>query len=225
MGRDGRLAGALELGAEAEVARVAQARNDVFMLVEHRVDDRAPEGGIGWHVLLQVVDSLRSSKCTNEMQTGWSAMGEKCFVGNFHGEACSQHWVHEDEGFVLDRRCCEVLGYDLELLYATASDSLLAIGADKGVFCMVEHIEEALVERQSSAKDGAEYDFILRHLHIGNSQRRLDGFLGVGKLFADLERHDFADAFDVASEAHAVLLNVHRTQFFEVLIEQRRLLG
>lgn len=153
------------------------------------------------------------------------AMAEQGFICDFHGETCSQHWVHENEGFALNGWCGKVFGDDLNLHLSSATNRLLTVGTDEGIFGLVEHVEEALVHRQACAQEGAEDNLVLWYLDVSNCQWGLHLLGCVGEVAADFYCHDLSNSLDIAAKTHAVFLDINRTEFFQILVEQRGLLG
>ena len=77
--------GGLFFFAVGEVAGVAQARHDVEMRIQLRVDSAYPHcGGFGREMLAHIVDGRLRGNHRGDVHVLWSALGEQCFVCQLH---------------------------------------------------------------------------------------------------------------------------------------------
>jgi hypothetical protein len=81
------------------------------------------------------------------------------------------------------------------------------------------------VEGEAGAEDGGDDGLVFEGFGDGDAEGGLDFTFFVGEGFADLNGGDFADAFEVAAEAHAVLLDVLVADLADPVAEERILFG
>ena len=91
--------------------------------------------------------------------------------------------------------------------------NILAISRHESVARMVEDIQEPIVERQSSTKDGSKHNLIRGHLHARNTQGRGDVTCFIVQSLADFIGFQFANALDVVTKKQPVLLVIHIPNF------------
>ena len=103
------------------------------------------------------------------------AFGAKGLVGQFKAAACGEHWVSDDEGLIAEVGGGQVFHFDAHALMLLIE--IIAVCRHKGVACMVEDVEEALMEGQTGAKHGGQDDFVVGCVSLSFGQGRLYGLL------------------------------------------------
>ena len=89
----------LQFVSVAKVACVAEAGNDVLVLVQSCVDACAPDGGlVARERVLDVLDALWSCQDACHMDMLRIALGEKSLHAHLHADACGEHGICDDEG-------------------------------------------------------------------------------------------------------------------------------
>ena len=83
---------------------------------------------------------------------------------------------------------------------------------------MVEHIEEARVERQAGAEHRCHHNVVGGQVDLRVGHGCADIFRGVVECLAYLVCHHLADAADVVAEQKAVLLVVLVAEFGKILV-------
>ena len=140
------------------------------MLVQDGVDGSAPQRDVvkGLEQLHQVVDARLCGNDATQMELFWYAFGAKGLVSQFEAAARGQHRVGDDEGLVGEVWGGEVFHLDAHALVFLIE--IIAVGRHEGVACMVEDVEEALVEGQTGTKHGGQDDFVVRRVGLGLGQ-------------------------------------------------------
>ena len=149
------------------------------MLVQEGVDGSAPQRDVvkGLEQLHQVVDARLCGNDATQMELFWYAFAAQGLVSQFETAARGQHGVGDDEGLVGEVGGGQVFHFNAYVLVFLVE--IIAVGRHEGVACMVEDVEEALVEGQASAKHGGQDDFIVGCVGLGLGQRRLYGLHGI----------------------------------------------
>ena len=208
----------LQLAAVAEVAGVAEARHDVFVLVHSRVDGRAPYGclvvGEG---LLDMLDALGRGYDACHVYALGRAPGEERLVAQLHRAARCQHGVGYDERLAVEARRGEVL--HVYAHFCVAVVLVFAVRAYEGVAGVVEHVQEAVVEGQSGAEYRCQYYLVGRHADLSRAQRRLHVALLIVERLAYLVGHHLAHARNIITEKQAVKLIFLVAHLSHVLVE------
>ena len=75
------------------------------------------------------------------------------------------------------------------------------------------------MERQPRAQNRGDDDFIVVERYLGFAERRLDHAGCVVEPLRDFVGHDFADAFQIPTEAHRVALDFVIADFGDELVE------
>jgi hypothetical protein len=120
------------------------------------------------------------------------------------GGAGGEHGIGDDDDAAFEFGAGNVIESDLEAAVAL----VFAESGDEAVIGLVEEIEQALVEGQAGAEDGGD-DRLAREYFGGcDAEGGLDFFFRSGEVLADLVGGDLSDAFEVASETHAVQLDL-----------------
>lgn len=96
---------------------------------------------------------------------------------------------------------------------------VFAISRNEGVFAAVEDVEESLVEWHAGAEDGAEHDLVGDDIVFHRGERSGDFFFAVVERVADFVGYELADAFKIAAEAQAVVLDVDVAELHHVLVD------
>ena len=88
----------LQLLAEAQVTRIAQTRNDIFVRVQYRVYRSNPQINIlGVGVLQNIVDTFGAAKYRHHMcMCRLAAVCAECLVGSHHRSTRGEHRVAQD---------------------------------------------------------------------------------------------------------------------------------
>ena len=189
------------------------------MLVYGGVDGCNPYCSIVRHDTAYIVHGLLAGYYAGYMDMFRIAFGQQRFVCQFHGATCGQHGIGYDEDFVCDVRRCYVFDVDVEIQAVL----ILPIGGYKGIFTIVEIVEEAVMERQSCSKDRSEHYFVLGYGALGLTQGRSDGTHLLGHLLADLIGHYFSHTFYIATKAQSIVLNSDIAHLHDESIEKRML--
>lgn len=208
----------LQLAAVAEVAGVAEARHDVFVLVHSRVDGRAPHGclvvGEG---LLDMLDALGRGYHAGHVYALGRAVGKEGLVAQLHRAARGQHGVGYDERLAVDRGRGEV--FHVYAHFCVAVVLVFAVRAYEGVAGVVKHVQEAVVERQSGTENRSQYYLVGRHIDLSRAQRRLNVALLIVERLAYLVGHHLAHARNIITEKQAVKLIFLVAHLSHVLVE------
>ena len=133
----------------AEVATVAEARDDVFVLVHAGVDGGAPEGGIFGKRLVEHFDAFGYGDDTCHVNGAWFARLDESLVACGHRTTCCQHGVGDDKRATFHAGSRHVFGVNAHL--GVFAIGVHAIGRHEGAGSVVEDIEESLVEGKSGA--------------------------------------------------------------------------
>ena len=133
----------------AEVATVAEARDDVFVLVHAGVDGGTPEGGIFGKRLVEHFDAFGYGDDTCHVNGTWFACLDQGFVAGGHRSTCCQHRVGDDKCATFHAGSCHVFGVNAHL--GVLAVGVHAVGRHEGAGGVVEDIEESLVEGKSGA--------------------------------------------------------------------------
>ena len=89
----------LQFVSVAKIACVAEAGDDVLVLVQSGIDTCAPDGGlVVWERILDVLDALWGSQDACHMDVLRIALGEECLHAHLHADASGEHGVCDDEG-------------------------------------------------------------------------------------------------------------------------------
>ena len=99
-------------------------------------------------------------------------VGEESLVAQLHRAARCEHRVGYDERLAVEARRGEVLHVYAYLGVAVVL--VFAVRADEGVACVVEHVQETVVERQSGTENRSQYYLVGRHIDLSRAQRRLN---------------------------------------------------
>ena len=193
-----------EFFSVAEVAAVTESRYDVFVFVHAWVDGCAPKCDVGSHVLLEHVHAFGGADDRGDVHLVGLTRLEQGFVGGHHASARGQHGIDDDECLALDARRSHVFGVDAH--FGVFAVGVHAEGGDKGVFGMVEDVEETFVERQTGTQYGGQQEVVLDDGHLGCPQGGGDGLCFVGECARDFVGHGFAYATDVLPEQGSVAL-------------------
>ena len=108
----GNLTETLELFTVAEVAAVAEAWNDVLMLVHALVDGSTPDGRALGQCLLDDFDALGGGNDAAEVNLLGLAGLQQRLDGGREAATCCQHGVDNEQRLVLDALRGDVLGMD-----------------------------------------------------------------------------------------------------------------
>ena len=157
--------------------------------------------------LAQMVHTALGRNHGNHDETFGSTLCEESLVGQFHTLTGGQHGIYDDERLTLERRCGEIL--DIHAYVGAFPVEIVAIGRHKGVACVVEEIEEALVQRQPGTEYGTENDILSHTLHLTVSDGSLYDLRLIFKEAAHLISLNVAYAAYVLTEAQTVVLDFH----------------
>ena len=84
------------------------------------------------------------------------AFGLECLQPQFHAAAGSQHGVGNDKCFAVQVRCGQI--FDMYAHFMAFFVFVETVGRHECVVGLLEHIQEALMERKACPEDGAQYD-------------------------------------------------------------------
>ena len=203
--------------AVAQVAGVAEARHDVLVLVESRVDGSAPyRGAVVGECLSDVLYSLRCGYHARHVHALWCALGEECLVAQLHRASGGEHRVGYDERLAFDVGRGEILN-----VYAYVGVRLvgvLAVCAHEGVAGMVEYVQKTVVERQTGPEYGCEHHLVGWHTDARRAERRLHLAYLVAESLAQLVGLELAYAHDVVAEKQSVVLVVLVAHLGHILV-------
>ena len=157
------------------------------MLVHTLVDGGTPDGAVLWQGLLDHLDALGGGNDTADVDFLGLASLHQTLDGCCQTAACSQHGVYDDERLVLGTLGSDILGMDADL--GMLAVDIHAEGRDEAVVDVVEHVQKALVERQSGTEDGCQHDvLLLGQGDVDGTQRCGDGLRLVGQLLRNSRR-------------------------------------
>ena len=152
----------------------------------------------------------------NNSSTNTNASGSEVWVPN---SSAYNHYAYAT-GQTLGS---DILGMDADL--GMLAVDIHAEGRDEAVVDVVEHVQKALVERQSGTEDGCQHDvLLLGQGDVDGTQRCGDGLRLVGQRLGQLVSHQFADTLDVVTEQQAVLLILLVAQFSHIMVHHAVLL-
>ena len=101
---------------------------------------------------------------------------------------------------------------------------IFAICADKGIACMVENIEETVVERQSCTENGSENYLVSGHVNLRRAQRCHHRTRFIIQCFGDFESLKLTDTHHIVTKKQAVFLIVLVADFCQILVNDGVLL-
>ena len=206
----------LELAAECEVAGVTQTRDDVAVAGQFLVDGRDPEGDVGGELLLEVFDGVAAGDGAHQVGVGrLAALFEELVVSDFDGGAGGEHRVGDDEGLAGDLRGRAVVDLDLEVITL----SVFAERGNEGRLGVVEHVENALVQRQTGTHDRGDDELGVVRSDLGGAERRDDILDGIIQRPGNLIAEDLAYALEIGPEAEAVFLDGGIAHFCDESVE------
>ena len=129
--------------------------------------------------------------------------------------------VDEHEGAAVEVGRGDVFDADLDVFFA----ALLAVGTDKGAIGVGEHVEEAFVEGEAGAQDGADDNAVVGGVDTGGGEGRFYGLFAVGEGLRHFEGHGVADATEVLAEPCTVFLDRNVAKFGNVVVDDGVVLG
>lgn len=124
-----------------------------------------------------------------------------------------------DKCFAVQVRCGQI--FDMYAHFMAFFVFVETVGRHECVVGLLEHIQEALMERKAGPEDGAQYDRVVVQLRRCRAQWGLYVFGGIIQRLADFIRHDFPDSFQVAAEPCPVFLYAHVPEFRHVSVDNR----
>ena len=208
----------LQFLAVAEVAAVAEAGNDVFVLVHAGVDGGAPDGGLVLgQGFLDHVDAFGSGYDAGDVDVSGRACFGQGLVGGGHASAGGKHGVGNDERLALDARRGHVFGMHAHL--GVLAVGVHAVGRNEGAVGMVEHVLESIVEGESGAEHSGQQHVVLGQLYVERAQGSGDGFWLVAERFRDFVGHQLSYTKDVVTKQQTVLLVFLVSEFSHVLVD------
>ena len=206
----------LELAAESEVAGVAETRDDVAVAGQFLVNGRYPEGDVGGELFLEVFDGVAAGDGAHQVGVGrFAALFEELVEGNLDGGTGREHRVGDDEGLAGDLRGRAVVDLDLEVVAL----AVFAEGGDEGRLGVVEHVENALVQRQAGAHDRGDDELGVVRGDLGGAERRDDILDGIIQRPGNLITENLAYALEVGTEAETVFLDGSIAHFSDESVE------
>src|ERR1043165_7916957 len=96
---------------------------------------------------------------------------------------------------------------------------MLSVCTDECIVGMIKKVEYALMQRHSCAKNCSDNRLFFQHRYVCNSQWCGNLAHLILHHLAHFISENFSHAFKVSSEPHSVFLNVHISDFAEVLID------
>ena len=151
---------------------------------------------------------------------GAAVLLDQRFVGQHQRSARSQHRIDQQQRLARDFARGDVLHADVERVVLAVTP----VGRHERAGGVVEIVEETLVEGDAGPQNRGQHDLLVGQHDFGFSQRRLHRTRRVVERAADFVGHHFADAFEVAPETHAVLLDADVADFGDETVEKRILL-
>ena len=186
------------------------------MLVEFLVDGSTDE----CHILavaiqlLHMLHTLTACNGTGNEDAGWLSLGLESLQRQLHALASGQHGIHQHECLAREVGSSDILNVHIHL--AALLVLVIAVCAHKGILGLVKYIQKALVHRQSCAEHSGHHHLVVKGVGCSHSQRSLHLLLRVVEHAAQLVSLCFANALQIAAEAHAVGLHIHVSQLGNV---------
>ena len=125
-------------------------------------------------------------------------------VCDFERGSCRKHGVCQDQGFALQVRCAGVLDVYMKSFPLV----ILPVCSYECVLCIIEIVQDALVQRQACTENGSYDNLVIMCAHICDSEWSGHGFLGVFQSLTYLVCEYFSQPFKVSAESHAVFLDL-----------------
>ena len=146
-----RLPPLLLLDSVGKVARIAQPRHYVGVVVELVVYGSHPQGRVVGEMLFHIIDGLPTGNDRSHMHALGGTLGKQCLVRQLHGTTGGQHGVGDDEYLAIETRRGNILDEDVEIEFVL----VFTIRRYKSIFGIVETTEESLMERETGSQDRA----------------------------------------------------------------------
>jgi hypothetical protein len=189
--------------AVGEVAGVTEAGDDIAFGGELIIDGAAPDAALGFFAQ-DVLNPDGTGDGDDDVDLGGVAFFAEVLDGLDEGGAGGEHGIGDDDDAAFEFGAGNVVESDLEAAVAL----VFAVGGDEAVVGLVEEIEQALVKGQTGTEDGGDHRLAREYFGGCDTEGCLDFSFCRREAFADLVGGDLSDAFEVASEAHAVQLDL-----------------
>ena len=140
------------------------------MLVQPLINRGTPDSSLVLREgLLDVLNALRCSENTGNVDMFRIALGEESLHTHLHADTCGKHRVGNDEHLISKIRCGEV--FDMYAHLSMLLVGILAISTHKGIARVVENIEETFVERKSGTEDRTDDNLFSRKINLRHTER------------------------------------------------------
>ena len=161
---------ALELASVAEVSGIAEARNDVFVLVQSLIDGCTPDGSLVFREsLLDMLDALWSGKHAGYMDVLRGSLGKERLHAHLHADTGGKHRVSDDERLAGKVWSSQIL--DMNPHLGMFLVGIFAIGTHESIAGVVEDIEETLMKRQACTENRTDDNLVGREINLGYTKR------------------------------------------------------